>query len=359
MKKLVFSLITLAIITGNLALEAAIAKPPHSDADIIAYGASVPGFKASVWLNPGCSASRVTLVENDPYDFYITAADCVNENPTQLDDEEIRLFGEFLKDGIFDLKSFTCQDVDTIEVRSHEKLQDLGNCELALKWHSCVRGAIDIGLIEACPSSAQEFFNLLIAHLHNTSPLGHDDMVIYEKLKCIIHPFYQEDDIGEHGEIDLALCTTYQKEPNLHKYKMKFIKSIAEIQDKKLISVSFGMRNTTDAISNMIPNRQAFNILVKSGEEPTELESIEDQEVSIDERPTGRCDSGDNGGTLLFEDNDGTYSLIAVTEAGSPGDATSHWTILDPKFIADAYEQLIKEAPIEIEKAEDSEKLDL
>lgn len=206
-----------------------------------------------------------------------------------------------------------------------------------------------MGLIETFPSSPQDFYNLLMTHISETTQLGNDDMVAFKNLHCIIHPHYQETGISEDDvEIDLALCTTYEKNPNLPKYKLKIIKDIQEIEGNKVISVSFGTRNTTDIISNSIPDRQAFNTFVKSGWQPTSLESIEDQEASINERPTGHCDHGDSGGSLLYKNSDNTYTLIAVTEAG--GYDTTSWTILDPQFIDDAYHQLIKAASTKSEK---------
>lgn len=60
MKKLNLFLIIFAVATIRLPLTGAIGILPHNDADLIAYGASVPDFKAScwIWINPGCSASR-------------------------------------------------------------------------------------------------------------------------------------------------------------------------------------------------------------------------------------------------------------------------------------------------------------
>lgn len=349
MKKFTFALIILAIATGNLALEAAIANTPHNDSDLIAYAASVPKFKASVWIwiNPGCSASRVQLREDDPYDFYITAAHCLDKSPFLSNDESLQLYKELLKDGVFETENINCDDSDnSIQGKHYPSLENIG-CGFVLKLNALARTAINMGLIESCPSSEQDFLDILKAHAINNTQLGDDDMIALEKLKCIIHSSYQEEDEDRPVGIDLALCTPYEKNYDLAKYELKFLRDMEEIQGKKLISVSFGSRNTTDLITNLVPDRQAFDTLVTAWD--TELEAIKDQEVSISENPTGHCAGGDSGGSLLFKELDDSYSLVAVT-TGAGG--STLWTILDPQFIAEAYEQLIKDGPGEIEKAD-------
>lgn len=351
MKTIIFALITLIISPINLSLEAARANPPHIDADLIAYAASVPEFKASVWIKPGCSAHRVSLSENDSYDFYIAAAHCVDDNPSSFDNEEKNLYEELLENGFFNLNNFTCENIN--ENKGYKELENLDDCKLALTWHSLVKNAIQVGLIETYPSSAQAFFDFLMTILQ---PVSNDDIVALKNLKCIIHISYEND---EKNEIDLALCTTHQKDPNLIRYNVKYIKDITEIQDKVLVSASFEMGKTTEISApfgigkprDIIPNRRAFNTLVKSGRVPTELESVESQEMPINERPTGHWESTDNGAALLFQDDNGLYTLIGVIKERASEDVISY-SVFDPQFIANAYEQLIKDGPGEVEKAD-------
>lgn len=353
MKKSTFALIILAISVGNLSLEAAIANAPHNDSDLIAYGASVPEFKASVWINSGCSASRVKLSEDDSYDFYITAAHCISDflSPNsvthiEVDNVTTQLFKKLLEDGIFDLKNISCEKPANVQGKDYPSLDGVVDCDKILKWHALVRAAIDIGLIESCRSSVEDIDRILGEYVVKNIPLKNDDIVVFEKLKCIIHPSYENESGDYEYERDLAFCTTFEKNHNLSKYNLKFINDGKELEDKKLVSVSFGIRNTKNIISNMIPDRQAFNTLIKSSLIPTILEKVESENVAINESPTGDLQHGDSGGTLLFRDDDGKYTLVAVVST------SGFWVILDPQFIADAYEQLIKEAPEEVEKAE-------
>lgn len=358
MKKIIFGLITLTV-SSNISMEAAIAYAPHNDGNLIAYGASVPEFKASVWINSGCSASRVKLLEDDLYDFYITAAHCVSnhlspegvEQDIEVENIAPILFKELLEDGIFDLKKITCENPANVQGKNYPSVKEIIECDVILKWHALVRAAIDIGLIKNCPSSGEDLDNIVGAYVNNKTPLGKDDIVIFEKLKCIIHPSYEneDDDINR----DLALCTSYEKNHNLSKYKLKFIKDGKELENEKLVSVSFGARNTTNAISNTVPARQAFNTFIESSGVPELLDQSESQNVTIDERPTGYLRPGDSGGTLLYKNSDATYSLVAVTSA------SGIWQILDPQFIEEAYAQLVKEIPDEVETAEFQERLDL
>lgn len=208
-----------------------------------------------------------------------------------------------------------------------------------------MRAGIDIGLIESCPSSDEEFGNILGEYIDKNTLLGNDDIITSEKLKCIIHPSYYENGDYEY-ESDLALCTSYEKNHDLPKYKLEFIKDGKELEGKELISVTFGTRNRTNVISNSVPDRQAFNTFVKSSLITTHLNNVENKNVAINERPTGHLRPGDSGGTLLFMDNDGRYTLVAVVTLSGT------WVILDRQFIAEAYEQLIKDGPGEVEKAD-------
>lgn len=140
MKKSIFAFITSIIAACNFSLEAAIANAPHNDSDLIAYGASVPEFKASVWMNSGCSASRVKLTEDDPYDFYITAAHCVSdflsskaaEQEIEGDNVTTELLKKLLEDGIFDLKHISCEKPANVQGKDYPSFAGVVDCDKIL-----------------------------------------------------------------------------------------------------------------------------------------------------------------------------------------------------------------------------------
>lgn len=348
---------TLIILLGYISLlsiaEATKAFAPFNDDDLITYGSSDPQFKASVWLDPHCSASRVRLSENDIFDFYITAAHCVGNISNEGFQEAEKIYQQFLEKGLFDL--------ETIEYDENwERMQII---------YSLVRDAIDLNLIDSPLPTFKDFFNLIQSYVANNHLLKDTDKISFKDLKCIKHPDYKdinddddseeeqdnEDDDNEEKEDndlsrDLALCTSYKKNANIPYYKLKFINDYRDFLKEQLISVSFGIRNrSTNTILNQIPARQAFNVFVQKGWESDTMESMPNSEKSIIEGPTGYCDSGDSGGALLYKNNDSSYSLLAVTEAGGGG---SHWTLLDKYFIEEAYKQLMQETLSEEQKLE-------
>lgn len=76
-----------AVLGANHA-KGAVATHPHGDEHLQKY-AQRPEFDASVPLFIDidvfhCSSSRVKIDDNDPFDFYITAAHCVNKKPRSL-----------------------------------------------------------------------------------------------------------------------------------------------------------------------------------------------------------------------------------------------------------------------------------
>lgn len=346
MKKIIFIFIVLLGFTVSLSLEAAIAFAPHNDEDLIAYGASDPQFKASVWLDPACSASRIKLSEDDMYDFYITAGHCAFNIVNEFEETE-KIYSEMLEKGMFNLETIECEE----------------SCEQKSFIHKMFRSAVDLGLIEKPFPTFKDFYDFMQFYINNKHLLDASDKIHFSELKCIVHPSYHNDeyinnedendedkDEEEDNEIDMALCTSYKKNTNIPQYKLKFIENYQDVEETQLVSVSFGIRNTSNALTNMIPARQAFNTLVGQawkGMEQNNLENIVGPQLSISEKPAGFCESGDSGGTLLFKNDDGTYSLIAVTEGGG---GSTHWAILDKKFIQDAYKQLVQET--EIQKAE-------
>lgn len=254
------------------------------------------------------------------------------------------------------LKKFYVNTPLKILGKNYSSFEDIVNCDTILKWHALVRQAIDLGLIKHCPSSIEEFHNILDTYINNNIQVSNDDIIELEKLKCIIHPSYKTEDNNDevdsednNNQVDLALCTSYKQNSNLPKYELKFIKDVKDLEGKKLISVSFGGRNTTDVISNAFANKQAFNVFVESYYGlPHMLASIEGHDVSIHdhEKPFGNLQPGDSGGTLLYKNDDDTVSLIAAVTL------MDIWVILDPQFLSEAYQQLIEKASSEIEKTE-------
>src|SRR5262245_11106778 len=80
------------VVLGTNHAKGAIAVPPHSDEHLQKYGQR-PEFDASVSLRDsgiGCSASVIKITDNDPVDFLITAAHCI-EGKSQVffDDQGI------------------------------------------------------------------------------------------------------------------------------------------------------------------------------------------------------------------------------------------------------------------------------
>lgn len=79
----------LAIIGANHA-KGAIAAWPYSDEHLEKYAQS-PEFDASIHFGFGlssCSGSRVKVSDDDPVDFYITAAHCIPQQPEAFFDKE-------------------------------------------------------------------------------------------------------------------------------------------------------------------------------------------------------------------------------------------------------------------------------
>lgn len=297
-------ILSIALVTSSYG---ASGKKGYTDKDLIDYGVSKSAFKASLLLqypSRRCTINSVKIKDNDPYDFYITAGHCANiEN-------------------VWNRK------------RIKERLEE----ERKL-WPEIKKELLSKGIISPESRSAEikKAWNK-----YRNSQLNQSDTIninAMHELKCVL-PDQSEVNSFE----DIALCTLYQKRSDRPKYEVFITKHFDLLDDEVLTHVGFGRRETGDPVLDRITERQAFKTVVNFEHDSWlhgTLWSIPFEEMHIT-GPIGAVNSGDSGGALLYENEEGHFYLVGVTSKGHVDDRHAGiWVPPYEDFIEKAYQELI------------------
>lgn len=298
---------------------AAIAAEPYSEVDLKKYGAHAD-FDATVLLNSDCSASKVDF-DNIPFDVYITAAHCFEEEEEDellefifkdfvtelMDPLDIKIINFYnFKERYFNLTSeYGCTDLEETEELLETLYEDLDAMIITLSQ------LYQKGFIMDFPESIEEYEKII---RKTFIPVGKfDQFEISKENYYVIHPKYCEDGV------DLAVFTTFKKTKG-PAYKL-FRGDKSTLLNAKVISVGFGQSNEQGLIRRRI-YRQAFDaITTLHADETIEISSIfmpqlYNRTFSL---KNGLLTDGDDGGSLLIQDSDGFYYLCGVNQVNTCG----------------------------------------
>lgn len=270
------SVINLFIVSAS-SLFGMVASSPYTDKDLLEYANSEYAFRGTVWLEPHCSASRVKITDNDQYDFYVTAAHCV-------EDEEVR-YG--FNDEVYDFRRNSSQ-LDESDVVQFSELK-------------CVI---------------------------------HEEYLSSE-------PICRDGECRNSRHQDLALCSNYSKRKDLPRYKIKFVDEFEDKAMLHGTAVGFGSRGIVqeDSLQNLVPERQASNQVFCVDKEFESFSNFlcgafhknhVDNPIDV----AGALSFGDSGGSLLMKDDRGQYFLIGTTQTDGA------WTGISREFLFSAYGEL-------------------
>lgn len=345
---------------SHASLFGARAVKPHTYEDLKNYGARVE-FDATVQLSYECSASRITIDQDDPFEFYITAAHCLDYDYTGDDG-----LGSFLALLSSNFKKDD-RKTETFLQRffSEHETDEYGDQDHLLSLSNDLIHAVSSGDLDNIPASSAELEAFFDA-LYEKNSLPHDRYNL-SRIKYIMHPlwveglslpdydsatgnaFYNESTGTVHNgpatlvAPDLALFTLYQKPSQKPAYQL-YRDNIHALVGRDLVSVGFGARTDIENMIQVIA-RQAFDTKISeiwfTGNYIQFISGNFTNDGDMD--PSfirGIVTGGDSGGSLLLK-KDGLFLLAGVVAAASDARDYACWNALDLEFIRQAKSKLL------------------
>jgi len=291
-------------------VHAAIAAEPHTYEDLVNFG-KLDAFNPTVRLGNGCSASRITIFEDDPIGFFITAAHCFESEENASDYvEAIANYAQLLgsidmlegeEEGVLDLLR------NTTEFQA--VLEEMGEEEILRKLKIFLNEFILLTrMIGVMPTSSKEL-DRAINSVHK-DVLGVYDTYEYSRVKYVIHQDSDQALFTACEDTGKVAYPVYRENPE-------------KLENEKLISVGFGVNPLDDSLLLSPDVRQAFDAQMSTYSEyynehrgmRKALESEVYQaslNLTKNDYPMGIVTAGDSGGSLLIQSRDEEDKLLLV-----------------------------------------------
>jgi len=294
--KLFLIVFTISIVFKVHNAMASFAAEPHGDEHLHKY-AEKPEFDASVPIER-CSASRIKISEDDPIDFYTTAAHCFEPK------EDIP--APMLSAIIGALKEINHLSIDT-------PLNQINIKEIVEKHFSPFSDDQIEQMFDKTNSRSKAELVFEFEHqLKLTSPKAILSALLEPHMKNAGIIQQKDIDYIKHPELDLAVFTT-NKQSNEAKYAL-YKGDLNDLLGKEVTNVAFGnsfLKGMFQPKSER--KRQAFDSSIESLSNKDLYSEIfrPDLNRTLADSPIGYLTPGDCGGSLLVKEQD-EYKLIGV-----------------------------------------------